>query len=373
MLLLILFTLLLAYIVSYYLYVSRHPPGPRPLLLVGNLLQIADKEFPSYVDELSKKYGPVFTLFMPYPTVMVTSYESIKEAVVTKGEHFSGRLQLPPLSFFNYVPNSGVFMSVGDNWREQRRMALTILRDFGMGKSLMEEKVMNSVNEMVHQLSQLEDKSKVDVPRILQVCVGNTINEMLFGYTYSYDEAGIGKMMEYVELMHSFFVDMAAPEMLIIQAYPWAKNMPFLRTAYQRAKTNMEKYHEFIEREVKAQEESFSVDAEPTTFVQAYLKEMIDSKNPFLNRDQLVSVATDFWAGGMETTSLTLMWAILFLMKWPDVQRKAQEEIAEFVGQDRFPAISDKPNMPYTSALMQEILRCANISTFEPHMDTSQS
>lgn len=36
----------------------------------------------------------------------------------------------------------GVINSNGDIWREQRRTAISILRDFGMGKNLMEELVI---------------------------------------------------------------------------------------------------------------------------------------------------------------------------------------------------------------------------------------
>lgn len=69
---------------------------------------------------------------------------------------------------------------------------------------------------------------------------------MLFGYTYAYNESDIEKLMSYVELMHSFFVDIAAPEMLVIQAYPWAIHLPILRSAYQAAKGHMEQVRSFF-------------------------------------------------------------------------------------------------------------------------------
>lgn len=52
----------------------------------------------------------------------------------------------------------------------------------------------------------------------------------------------------------------------------------------------------------------------------------------------------------------------------PDFQKKTQQEVDEVVGRDRYPAIADKPAMPYVNALIQEILRYGNISTLEPHM-----
>lgn len=43
--------------------------------------------------------------------------------------------------FFFLGGEFGVVESSGDNWREMRRFTLHTLRDFGMGKNLMEEKV----------------------------------------------------------------------------------------------------------------------------------------------------------------------------------------------------------------------------------------
>lgn len=37
--------------------------------------------------------------------------------------------------------NGGVIFSDGENWREQRRTAVHILRDFGMGRNVMEAQV----------------------------------------------------------------------------------------------------------------------------------------------------------------------------------------------------------------------------------------
>ena len=58
-----------------------------------------------------------------------------------------------------------------------------------------------------------------------------------------------------------------------------------------------------------------------------------------------------FGAGG-EPTSVTLKWAVRFLALNPAVQRRAQEEIAAAVGQDRPVAPSDRHSLPYVHALV---------------------
>ena len=42
---------------------------------------------------------------------------------------------------------------------------------------------------------------------------------------------------------------------------------------------------------------------------------------------------------------------------YPDLQTKAQEEIDRVVGNDRLPALADRDNLPYISALQSEVYR----------------
>lgn len=46
---------------------------------------------------------------------------------------------------------------------------------------------------------------------------------------------------------------------------------------------------------------------------------------------------------GSETTSKSLGFTFLYMLRHPDVQRKAQEEIDAVVGRDRLPSLEDRP------------------------------
>jgi len=41
----------------------------------------------------------------------------------------------------------------------------------------------------------------------------------------------------------------------------------------------------------------------------------------------------------------------------PEIQLKAQEEIERVVGHDRMPTFEDRPSLPYTDAILREVLR----------------
>jgi cytochrome P450 len=45
------------------------------------------------------------------------------------------------------------------------------------------------------------------------------------------------------------------------------------------------------------------------------------------------------------------------MVLYPNVRRKAQEELDRVVGQDRLPEFSDRPSLPYIIAIVNEILR----------------
>jgi cytochrome P450 len=50
------------------------------------------------------------------------------------------------------------------------------------------------------------------------------------------------------------------------------------------------------------------------------------------------------------------------MMLYPDVQRRAQAEIDDVVGQDRFPTFEDRDKLPYIAAIIQEVGRWAPVA-----------
>jgi cytochrome P450 len=60
---------------------------------------------------------------------------------------------------------------------------------------------------------------------------------------------------------------------------------------------------------------------------------------------------------GSDTTSSTLYGFILALLVWPEVQKKAQEEIDRVVGPNRLPTIEDYDQLPYIRSCIKESLR----------------
>ena len=49
---------------------------------------------------------------------------------------------------------SGILFANGDSWKEMRRFALTTLRDFGMGKRIAEEKILEECQYLIQMFEE---------------------------------------------------------------------------------------------------------------------------------------------------------------------------------------------------------------------------
>jgi cytochrome P450 len=62
-------------------------------------------------------------------------------------------------------------------------------------------------------------------------------------------------------------------------------------------------------------------------------------------------------SAGTDTTAVTLNCLMCQLVLHPEVVQKAQEELDKVIGIGRTPTWDDEPNLPYTRAIIKEIMR----------------
>ena len=88
----------------------------------------------------------------------------------------------------------------------------------------------------------------------------------------------------------------------------------------------------------------------------------------------ILAGALDLLFAGAETSSLFMEWAVFYLIKYPEVQERAFQEIKKVIGLDRSPRLSDRPNTPYCLAVMEEIIRlCPETDIALPHYTTKDT
>uniref|UniRef100_A0A4W5KEP1 Uncharacterized protein n=1 Tax=Hucho hucho TaxID=62062 RepID=A0A4W5KEP1_9TELE len=107
----------------------------------------------SVLGNLSKKYGSVFTVWLgSKPVVVISGYQAIKDAFVNQGEEFSGRANYPMLMT---VSNGyGLLVSSGKSSKDLRRFSLMTLKNFGMGRRSIEERVQEEAKMLVKAISE---------------------------------------------------------------------------------------------------------------------------------------------------------------------------------------------------------------------------
>ena len=83
--------------------------------------------------------------------------------------------------------------------------------------------------------------------------------------------------------------------------------------------------------------------------------------NSYLNPENMHGNILLLFLGGTDTTATTLHWGVQYLVKYPEVQTRIQQELDELTGRNRLPKLADKTSLPYTQAFLSELMRIVSI------------
>ncbi|XP_076981600.1 cytochrome P450 2C18-like [Tamandua tetradactyla] len=342
---------------------GKLPPGPRPLPLIGNILQINIKEINKSLCKLSEIYGPVFTLYLGWkPTVVLYGYEAVKEALIDHGEEFSGRGSFPVVD--KSSNGFGIVFSNGKAWKEVRRFSLMTLRNFGMGKRSIEDRVQEEARCLVEELRKTNE-SPCDPTFILCCAPCNVICSIVFQTRYDYTDQSLLNLM--AKLNENITIA-STPWIQLCHAFPIL--IDILPGSHKKILKNLEFLNKYALEKIKEHQESLDIN-NPRDYIDCYLIKMEQEKHNAQSEftiENLTVTVTDLFGAGTETTSTTLRYGLLLLMKYPEVTAKIQEEIDRVVGRHRSPCMQDRSSMPYTDATVHEIQRYIDLlPTSLPH------
>merc|ERR1719430_155798 len=81
----------------------------------------------------------------------------------------------------------------------------------------------------------------------------------------------------------------------------------------------------------------------------------------------------DLFAAGSETTSRTLMFALAFMIRHPEVAERVRKELEDVVGTKDLVRMEDKEKLPYTEATLNEVWRISNVVPIPPPRVTNKN
>ncbi|XP_075717021.1 cytochrome P450 2K4-like isoform X1 [Rhinoderma darwinii] len=341
---------------------KNFPPGPKPLPIIGNLHILNFKRPYKTFIELSKKYGPVFSVQIgSQKIVLLCGYETVKDALVNHAEEFSERPHVP--IFHDLSKGYGILFAHGENWKVMRRFTISTLRDFGMGKKTIENKINEESDFLIKKIKSYGGKP-FENTIVMNAAVANIIVFILLGHRFDYDDPVFLRLMG---LINENIRLMGSPMVMLYNTFESV--IRWLPGGHKKVNENAIETQKFITETFTKHKEQLDPN-DQRTLIDTFLVKQQQEKSEFasyFHDKNLTMIVSNLFAAGMDTTSTTLRWALLLMIKYPEIQKNVQNEIEKVIGSSE-PQSEHRKEMPYTDAVIHEVQRFANIiPTNLPH------
>uniref|UniRef100_A0A670ZLX4 Cytochrome P450 2G1-like n=1 Tax=Pseudonaja textilis TaxID=8673 RepID=A0A670ZLX4_PSETE len=241
---------------------GKLPPGPTPLPFLGNILQVkTSAPFKSFLE----KYGPVFTVYLgPRRVVVLCGHDTVKEALVDQAEEFSGRGEITrPRA----ASREAGFSSGRRSWWELRRFSLTTLRNFGMGKRSIEERIQEEAQCLVEEIRRTKGQP-FDPTFFLSRTVSNVISSVVFGSRFDYEDK---TFLSLLRMINESFIEMSSPLAQLYDMYSCI--MQYLPGRHNRIYYLVEDLKDFIAGKVETNQATLDPN-NPRDFIDCFLIQM---------------------------------------------------------------------------------------------------
>ncbi|XP_019734807.1 cytochrome P450 2K1-like [Hippocampus comes] len=334
----------------------RGPPGPWPLPLLGNVLQLDLQWLDRSLSELAKRYGSVFSVYMGTQKVVVLAgYKAVKEALVSHAMEF-GERYIQPMAYDN-SRGHGIIFANGDSWKELRRFALHTLRDFGMGKRLTQDKVLEECKHLI-PIFESHQGQPFNTTSPLSWATSNIICSIVYGNRFEYSDPQFTTMVkrnnESIRIFGSLPIRLYN---MFPWLFYWVKNRKLLLSNRDK---NMKDVRELLRQRKEKLNPEMCTGLVDCFFVRKQKEEEEGVESSHFSEENMNFVVGNLFAAGTDTTSTTLQWGLLLMAKYPEMQERVHEELNKVIG-NRPIDVDDRKNLPYTNAVIHEVQRFSNI------------
>ena len=290
----------------------------------------------------------------PFSCVVLNGYDLISETLL---HHHENLLGWP--KYFVHEENSytGIVSLTGHRWKEQRAFLQSTLRNLGMGRRIKREAdyLLATINKAKGE--------PTDINNLVTVCVNNVVSGITFGKRFDLEDETIVYWLNLVRRLFKLLASSAS-----IDFFPVLKYLPgdlfhykeLKYSIFHQIKKTMLDWMEKDMRKINVSDQSFE------DIVQAFLTEIKRKKlqgvtDLSIEDKNLQETLFSLFNAGAESTTNTIVFAVLYMINFPDIQAKLYQEIKDVVGMNRTPDVSDKSKLKFLSAFIMETQRFAGV------------
>ncbi|KAL2478134.1 Cytochrome [Forsythia ovata] len=355
-LLILTFTLLL---LAYQLYQKlrfRLPPGPRPWPVVGNLYHIKPVRFRCFA-EWAETYGPIISVwFGSTLNVIVSNTELAKEVLKEHDQQLADRHRSRSAAKFSRDGQDLIWADYGPHYVKVRKVCtlelFTPKRIEGL-RPIREDEVTAMVKSIYKDCTNPDNLGKsLVVKKYLGDVAFNNITRLAFGKRCMNSQGILD------EQGHEFKA-ISANGIKISASLAMAEHIPSLRWMFPLDEDAFAKHGARRDRLTRAIMEEHTLARQKSGGAKEhFLDALLTLQEKYdLSEDTIIGLLWDMITAGMDTTSISVEWAMAELIKNPRVQQKAQEELDRVIGYERVMTELDFSNLPYLMCVVKESLR----------------
>ncbi|GMJ09695.1 cytochrome P450, family 71, subfamily B, polypeptide 36 [Hibiscus trionum] len=332
------------------------PPSPPKVPILGNMHQLGELPHSS-LSQLAGKYGPVMLLHLGrIPVVIVSSADAAKEVLKVNDLACCSRPKLAAIGKLTYDHLDVAFSPYGECWRELRKICVLEIFSVKRVKSfrLVRE---DEVGSLIDSISRSSSTGPMNVTEKVFALSGSIIFRTAFGKCFHGSEFDGAKLYE---LIHDVAV--------VASAFSYEECFPGFGWIIDR----LNGHNGRVERVFRELDALFQqvIDDHLKPGRTKHEEDIIDvmlgiekeqigelGHRAWLTKNHIKAVLVNMFLGGIDTSALTVNWAMAELVRNPGLMKKAQDEVRGIVGKKGRVEETDLDQLQYHKLIIKETLR----------------
>ncbi|KAI0763637.1 CyP450 monooxygenase [Trametes elegans] len=332
------------------------PPGPKPLPIIGNLLDLPSKKPWQHLSEMTAQYGNMINFRVANCHILTLNSEAlVTEFLGTRSANTAHRPQRVSLTS-ELIGHQGslAFLPYGDEVRSQRRML-----GLHIGPGVVATTSHSALDLSVRRLL----VSLLDHPRDLRGLTYHSVVMAILKMIYGIDAPEKTDQYAVMSMRASETFGEAVSGQLLAVLLPVLRYIPawipgaVIQARFDKCKKVTEEFKKAAfekAKEVLAHDDACSSMAAKLL---ANEKARLARANSHENEEVYKIVCLLASVAAYDSVFSGVQGMLLALAMYPDVRIRAQEELDAVVGPNRLPDFSDRDKLVYINAFIKEALR----------------